>query len=186
MPKPRVFVSSVIDGFKPYREAARAAITNAGGEPVLVNEDFSSQDASSRNACLDAVDSCDIFILLIGERGGWHAPSGKLVVEEELERAQLRYLRCLVFIQSGVVQDDESKRLARAVSDYVTGYFRTTFRDKTELKTNIEAALREPLGNAMAPLTNVTNLQKTLIDAPALIQNQVSIRGVPGLKCASE
>ena len=160
MRRPRVFVSSVIDGFKPYREAARAAITNAGGEPVLVNEDFASQGASSRNACLDAVDSCEIFILLIGERGGWHAPSGKLVVEEELERAQFRHRRCLVFVQSGVVQDDEAKRLARSVSDYVTGYFRTTFKDETELKTEIEAALKEPLGNAMAPLTNVTSLQR--------------------------
>jgi ABC-type branched-subunit amino acid transport system substrate-binding protein len=45
-----VFVSSVIDGFQTFREAARAAIEAAGGEPVLVNEDFPSLAASSRNA----------------------------------------------------------------------------------------------------------------------------------------
>ncbi len=37
----------------------------------LVNEDFPSQAGSSRNTCLDAIDSCDIFLLVIGGRGGW-------------------------------------------------------------------------------------------------------------------
>jgi hypothetical protein len=86
--RPRVFVSSVVEDFQAYREADRAAIHAAGGEPILVNEDFSSMQTSSRNACLDAVASSDIFVLTIGARGGWRAPSGRLVVEEELEEAR--------------------------------------------------------------------------------------------------
>lgn len=82
MAEPRVFVSSVIDGFQPYREAARKGIKAAGGEPVLVNEDFPSLPKSFRNACLDAVVSSDIYLAIIGERAGWRAPSGKLVVVE--------------------------------------------------------------------------------------------------------
>jgi hypothetical protein len=85
--KPRVFVSSVMDGFEEYREAARSAIEAAGGEPVLV-EDLPSLPVSSRNACLDGVASCDMYLVAIGDRGGWTAPSGKLVVEEEFEEAQ--------------------------------------------------------------------------------------------------
>lgn len=54
MPRRRVFVSSVIEGFAEYRLAARNSIAYAGGEPVLVNEDFPSQADSSRNTCLDA------------------------------------------------------------------------------------------------------------------------------------
>lgn len=41
MADPRVFVSSVVEGFEDYREAAREGIEAAGGEPVLVNEDRS-------------------------------------------------------------------------------------------------------------------------------------------------
>jgi hypothetical protein len=159
-----------------FREAARAAIVSAGGEPVLVNEDFASASKSSRNACLDAVDSCDIFLLLIGQRGGWHAPSGKLVVEEELERAQINHLRCLVFIQKGVEQDSEARRLSQAVSDYLTGYFRTEFHNEAELKRKVEEALKDPLMIAEAPIMDTAALQKELTQAPLLLQNQASIR----------
>ncbi len=40
--RPRVFVSSVIEGFAEFRQATREAIAAAGGEPVLVNEDSPS------------------------------------------------------------------------------------------------------------------------------------------------
>jgi hypothetical protein len=50
--RPRVFVSSVIEGFEAYRQAAARAIDAAGAESVLVNEQFPSLAASSRNACL--------------------------------------------------------------------------------------------------------------------------------------
>jgi hypothetical protein len=95
--KQRVFVSSVVDGFGQFREAARGAIVAAGGEPVLVNEDLPALATSSRNACLDVIDSCDYFVSIIGSRGGWTAPSGKLVVEEEYEHARARKMPVLAF-----------------------------------------------------------------------------------------
>jgi Domain of unknown function (DUF4062) len=64
----RVFLSSVMDGFEEYRQAAREGIVAAGGEPVLA-EDFPSLPISSRTACLDGVASSDIYIAIIGGRG---------------------------------------------------------------------------------------------------------------------
>jgi hypothetical protein len=168
----------VVEGFASYREAARVAIIGAGGKPVLVNEELMASDTSSRNACLDAVESCDIFLLLIGQRGGWHAPSGKLVVEEELERAQLRHLRCLIFIQIGIEQDGDASTLSRHVSDYVNGYFRSTFHNEAELKISIREALKIPLTLAKVPIMDTAALQKSLTIAKSLIQNQASIRFV--------
>ena len=72
--KPRIFVSSVIEGFAVYREAARQGIIQVDAEPVMVNEDFPSQNASSHNACLDAIASADTFLPIIGVRGGWADP----------------------------------------------------------------------------------------------------------------
>jgi len=43
--KQRVFVSSVLEGFHDFREAARAGIIAAGGEPVLI-EDYPSANIS--------------------------------------------------------------------------------------------------------------------------------------------
>ena len=86
-PRRRIFVSSVMTGFETYRIAAKSAIVAANADPILA-EDYPSLSSSPRNACLDGVRSCDALILIISDRGGSVAPSGKLVVEEELEEAE--------------------------------------------------------------------------------------------------
>ena len=111
--KPRVFVSSVVDGFNEFRQAAREGIIEVGGEPLLVNEDFPSMITSSRNACLDAVDSSDYLVTVIGARGGWTTPSGRLVVEEEYDRARSKKIPVLVFLQN-VERDLIAKALEEA------------------------------------------------------------------------
>jgi hypothetical protein len=141
MPRPRVFVSSVIERFAEYRQAARNGIEQAGGEGVLVNEDFPSQASSSRNTCLDAIDSCDVFLLVLGARGGWKTPSGRLVVEEEFEHARARKVPVLVFLED-VPRDADGEGLARILSDYVDGNFRVKFSGAAELRDQVERALR--------------------------------------------
>ena len=49
--------------------------------------------------CLDAIDSCDVFLIVLGGRGGWKTPSGRLVIEEEFEHARSRKLAVLVFFE---------------------------------------------------------------------------------------
>jgi hypothetical protein len=128
-----------MEGYGEYREAARAGILAAGAEPVLV-EDFPSLCLSPRTACLDGVASCDIYLAIIGSRGGWTAPSGKLVVEEEYEEARKRKLSLLAFIQE-TDADDGARRLAARLSDYISGMFRTTFSLPEDLRAAVTKAL---------------------------------------------
>jgi hypothetical protein len=137
---PRVFVSSVVTGFEDYRRAAKEGILAAGGEPILVNEDFPSISDSSRNACLDAVASSDALALVIGERGGWKAPSGRFVIEEEYDEAVRRGIPLYVFLQD-VARDPETDRFVKKVSDYVLGRFRTSFGTPEELREAAKKAL---------------------------------------------
>jgi hypothetical protein len=142
--RPRVFVSSVITGFEPYRLAAKTAIAAANADPILA-EDYPSLSSSPRNACLDGVRSCDALVLIIGDRGGWVAPSGNLVVEEELEEAEKSGLNVLVFIQA-TTRDDRAEKLVKRVSDYTAGYFRKAFTSPeslaAEVKKTIESIVR--------------------------------------------
>lgn len=138
--RPRVFVSSVMDQFGEYREAMRAAIIAAGGEPVLI-EDFGGLPKSPRNACLDAVCSCDIYAGIIGSRGGSIAPSGKLVVEEEFDEAKRCKLTTLVFVEQ-CTRDISAQGLIKTVSNYVEGLFRPTFRGSVELQQIAEQTLK--------------------------------------------
>ncbi len=112
----RVFVSSVIEGFAGLSAAAaRNGIKAAGAEPVMVNEDLPSKGTSSRNACLDAIDSSDYVLSIVGKRGGWTTPSGRLVVEEEFEHALVRSLPVLAFVQE-TTRDADAESLLSAGS----------------------------------------------------------------------
>lgn len=142
--RPRVFVSSVMDGFEEHRQAAKRGILSAGGAPVLA-EDFPSLSVSSRNACLDGVVSCDIFIAVLGSRGGWSAPSGKLVVEEEYEEALHRRKRILAFIHR-CDRDKNGEHLVARVSDYVDGLFRRSYTDVAELESTVAMSLKPLIG----------------------------------------
>jgi len=157
--RPRVFLSSVIEHFDAYRSAARSAVETVGGEATLVNEDFPSKRDSSRNTCLDAVASSDVFVLIIGARGGWRAPSGKLVVEEELEEARSRRLPTLVFIED-VEHDPDADALIKRVSDYVDGYFRVRFRGPEGLTRELSRALQPIIEAAKMPVASSDELPK--------------------------
>lgn len=176
MTRPRVFVSSVVEGFEAYREAARAAIHSAGGEAILVNEDFPSIHTSSRNACLDAVASSDIFVLLIGTRGGWRTPSGRLVVEEELEEARRRRLPILVFIEDAE-QDTDARTLSKTVSDYVEGYFRVRFQGPDGLGREVTRALRPLVEISQRPTMN-RNEMSPFFGRPYRVGDQTTLRFV--------
>ena len=172
--RPRVFVSSVVEGFEEHREAARRGIEAAGGEPVLVNEDFPAQPDSPRNACLDAVDSCDIYLAIIGDRGGWTAPSGRLVVEEEYDRARARNLRPLVFLKD-VDRDDDAEQLVHKMSDYITGRFRIQYDTPEDLEAEVQRALESIIDSHRLPRTDMAALQQES-EEPYKFGNDASLR----------
>lgn len=138
--RPRVFVSSVMNDFQEYRAAARTGVERAGCDPVMA-EDWPSLGTSSRTACLDLVASADALVLLVGSRGGWRAPSGSLVVEEELAEALARKLPVRAFVQEGVERDSDAQDLVKKVSDYIQGLFRKSFSDPHALATAVESSL---------------------------------------------
>ena len=80
--RPRVFISSVMEGYEAFRDAAAEGIRRAGCDPVRA-EDFPASSTSPRNACLDGVRSADALVLLLGSRYDWIAPSGISATEEE-------------------------------------------------------------------------------------------------------
>lgn len=128
--------------YREFREAARRGVEAAGAIPILV-EDQPARLDSPRNACLDLVASCDALVLIIGPRGGYVAPSGKLVVEEEFEEAVRRGLSSLVFIQE-TKSDSAAEELAARLSDFVRGRFRLTFVNPDDLERQVKESL-EPL-----------------------------------------
>lgn len=173
--QPRVFLSSIVDGFEAYRAAARMGIESAGCTAILA-EDFPSLRESPRNACLDCVASCDCLAVVIACRGGWSAPSGLLVIHEEFEEARRRGIPVLAFLQEGR-PDEKASAFASHVSDYVQGLFRTTFRSPSDLKLAIRAALAKQVPLMMRPTVD-TSILDTRLSSPPQFENQATLRSV--------
>jgi hypothetical protein len=139
--QPRFFISSVIEGFESFREAAAQGVRDAGAEPVMI-EQFPSLSVSPRTACLDAIATCNGVVVIVGSRAGFKAPSGEYVVEEEWHYARKRATPLYVFVQDGPREPD-AERIASEVSGYVHGRFRSTFRTPEELRAKVASALSE-------------------------------------------
>lgn len=139
--RPRFFISSVIEGFESFREAAACGVRDAGAEPVMI-EQFPSLSVSPRTACLDAIATCNGVVVIIGSRPGFKTPSGQYVVEEEWQYARKRATPLYVFVQDAPRESD-AERIATEVSEYVHGRFRSTFRTPDDLRTKVASALSE-------------------------------------------
>lgn len=163
-PRPRVFVSSIMEGYRDYREAARLGIERAGGTAVLV-EDEPARPASPRSACLDLVASCDAVITIIGPRGGYRAPSGKLVVREEFDEARSRGIPTVLLLHDGD-RDADGEKLARDLSDWVDGRLRRSFSSPQELATEVERALA-PLLDTMSKTPQDPSTIQALVEKAA-------------------
>ena len=121
-PPPRVFVSSVMEGYKNSRDAASEGIRQAGCEPVRA-EDFPAATAFPRNSCLDGVRSADAVVLLLGKRYGFVGPSGLAATEEEYDQAQKNHMPIFVFLQDGE-REAEQQKFINKVQGYVDGHWR--------------------------------------------------------------
>ena len=139
-PRPRVFVSSVMKGYEVYREATRVGIRQAECDAVLA-EDFAAQSASSRNACIDGVQSADALVLLLGPRYGWVAPSGRSATEEEYQEARRQQIPILAFVQDGQSTEPDQQAFVARVEDYIHGHFRKSFQNSDDLERLVKEAV---------------------------------------------
>lgn len=172
-----------MEGFDEMRAAARLGIEDAGAEPVLV-EDLPSLDKTPRNVCLDGVASCDASVLVVGARGGWTAPSGKLAVEEEAEHARRLGLPLLVFLQDAP-RDEAAEDLATRLGGWMDGRFRTTFNTPDELRSLVRQGVERASSTMNCPLRGIDEISR-LAHAPMEAANEVFLRFVLAPERAEE
>lgn len=160
--KPIVFISSVSEGYEQVRRVAREAVIASGGQPVGF-EDFPALDKSSRNACLDAVRDCDIYLGVFGSRYGSIAPSGKSITEEEYDEAVRSGNRRLIFVEGVAELEPKQSVFIRRAGDYEVGRFWKKFSNPDDLKGQIISALREVFSMKDSQLPSET-IKKRLIE----------------------
>lgn len=119
--KIRVFVSSTIRDLSDVRSALRYWLEELGFEVLLTElNDFDREPTGSTfDACLDAIGTCDYYILLVGSRSGGEFEPGVSITNQEFRVARgleaEGRLAIIPFIRSDVhaslpLSDDEAAK----------------------------------------------------------------------------
>ena len=136
----RVFISSIIEGFKAYRAAARQAVVLLGFTPVMA-EELPAQPRAPRAACLDGVRSSDLYVGILGTSYGSRTESGRSATEEEFGEACALSLPTLIFKTTATMDSEQAGFLERVAGRWGEGVFYGRFDSPEELKDEVIKAL---------------------------------------------
>lgn len=151
----KVFISSVISGFEPFRSAARVAVETLRHEPVMA-EDFGASARSPQVACLQGLRGADLVVLALGESyGPVQSGSGLSATHEEYREARGKK-PVIAFVQQGISPDPAQADFISEVQSWEGGLFRGSFIEPTDFQANVTRALHDyELSTAVAPIDSV-------------------------------
>lgn len=135
----KVFISSVIQGMESYRAEAKETIKLMNLVPVM-SEDFPASPNSSKDACLQAVRECNLFVLILGKNYGEKTEDGISVTHAEYLEAKNQNKPIFVFIEQGD-KEQLQKEFIQEVENYSDGNFRKKFSSTDEFKKEIIKAI---------------------------------------------
>lgn len=148
----RVFISSVRRGLEDERDALPGLIGAIGYTPRRF-EDYTAQPYPSRQVCVEGVNDCDVYLLLLGPHYGYEfADANQSPTHDEWTAAQAAGKPTLVFRKTGIDMDPKQVEFDKMVSNYRNGRFYAPFDSTSDLLTKVALALRE-LAAAPGPLT---------------------------------
>lgn len=157
----KVFISSLIAGFEPFRAAAKQAILELNHEPVMA-EDFGARPTSPQIACLDGLRSFGLVILMLGEAYGAKQVSGLSATHEEYREAR-DSKPVIGFVQEGVNRDAEEAAFVTEVQGWSQGLFRGGFITPDQLRGKIVRAIHEhELSRASGPVNAAAMLKAAI------------------------
>jgi hypothetical protein len=128
-PARQVFLGSVALGLEPYRDAAYKAIEGLDGYHCVRMEDFGARAERTTEFCIKKVQSCDVYVGIVGQRYG-SCPSGSDLSYTEIEynAALAAGIPTLMFmapeefpVPADLIESDEKRERLRAFRNRVQG-----------------------------------------------------------------
>ena len=162
----QAFISSVISGMEPYRDAAARAVRTLDHEPYMA-EDYGALPDTPQRACLAGVRDADVVVLLLGERYGHRQESGLSATHEEYREAKERR-PVLAFVQEGVEHETAQQDFVNEVRDWSSGQYTASFSTPEDLREAITRGLHQlELSRAAGPVDEEEMLARAEASVPA-------------------
>jgi hypothetical protein len=138
----KVFISSVIREFEPFRDAAASAAKVLGHE-VLRSEYLPAGPDPAERACLDLVRRSDVVVMLLGARYGATTTRALSPTHQEYREAREVNKDLLAFVQHGVEPEAQQKTFVDEVRAWATGSGIAVFTAPDDLRDAIIRSLKE-------------------------------------------
>lgn len=162
----KVFISSVIEGMEPYREAAARGAQTLGHE-VLRAEDYGASPDTPQRTCLAGVRDADVVVLLLGDRYGHRQESGLSATHEEYREWKERH-PVFAFVQEGVEREGAQENFVREVQDWSSGQYTASFSTPGDLREAVTRGLHQlELSRATGPVDEEEMLARAEASVPA-------------------
>jgi hypothetical protein len=150
----RVFVSSVIDGYRDFRDAAIAAIEKIGAEPVAF-ERFGGRDSSPDEAYLSEVRASTVYVGLLGARYGRPLPDRYSATHSEFLEAERNGVRTSLWVQQAVGREGPQQSFLEEGQIFqVTG----SYSSPEDLRSGLGQRLKTIAGEDLSPWVKLGNV----------------------------
>lgn len=138
----RVFISSTMRDLAEDRQIAKSLIKHLGAEPRMY-EDW-VKDEESREAYIDEVRRCTIYLLLLGERYGTpDVSSGYSPTHQEYNEALNSGKPILALQNYSIPQSEKEPRLREWISELEANRVVTRYNNLAELKKKLSDGLKD-------------------------------------------
>lgn len=153
----KIFISSVISGMEPERDAVKKAVASLGYTPLMA-ESFHAQAQSPQVACLEGVRQADMLVLVLGASYGRKQQRGLSATHEEYREARDQK-PVLAFVAVGINAELDQREFIEEVERWESGLYRGTYTSPDDLQTKVTVALHQ----------TVLSLEKGPVDEAALV-----------------
>ena len=148
----RVFISSVMEGLREERDDAAAAVRSLSARAVMF-EEFGGRDANAQDAYLDEVETCQIYLGILGERYGTPVPPERFsATHAEYLHAERRGLRIAIWTLPAEQREGHQQSFLDEVRAF---YVVPKFRSPTDLERQVSERLRDIAAEDLSPWTKL-------------------------------
>lgn len=162
---PRVFISSTCYDLKHIRENLKYFVRTIGYEPVLSDDGdvFYNPSAHTHDSCLKEVETCQLFILIIGGRyGGLFNGSEKSITNTEYQTAVSNNIPVFALVEHGVYSDHfvYSKNLKQP--ENIANQINYPSSDSTKIFEFVDEVRRNVTNNAIFSFRDFSDMETYL------------------------
>ncbi|MEZ9593144.1 DUF4062 domain-containing protein [Shewanella sp. 10N.261.52.F9] len=162
---PRVFISSTCYDLKHIRENLKYFVKTIGYEPVLSDDGdvYYGVDQHTHDACLKEVETCQLFILIIGGRyGGEHKDKEGSITNNEYREAIKNNIPVFALVESAVHSDHHTYLTNKKTNPDIFEQINYPSIDNIKIFGFVDEVRKNSLNNAIVPFNDFSDMESYL------------------------